>query len=88
MNNTDRVLLGAVTGLLLYEGYTVFNKTKDDTESESIWRILPRRPIVPFVLGFTLGHFVWQSQDVYDAILKAEFKRELKEAQKALKEIK
>lgn len=58
---TDRVILGAVAGLLVYEAYTLANRKRGDTISESVWRVNRKRPLVPFVAGFVMGHFFWQA---------------------------
>lgn len=71
MTTTDKVVMGSVAALLIYEGYTLVNNERDDTISETVWRA-SRRPLVPFALGFLLSHFVWQSQDVYDVYERAE----------------
>lgn len=73
MNKTKVAWLAAIGGLLLYEGYALFNETKDDTLSEEVWRSIPRRPLVSFAAGMLVGHFFWQSQDVYDREIKREF---------------
>jgi len=73
LDTTDKVWVGVIGGLIIYEVYTLVNNKKGDTLSESAWRSLPRRPLVPFSLGMLLGHFVWQNQDVYDKEVRREF---------------
>lgn len=46
-------------GLLVYEGFALFNNKSGDTISEIFW-YLSRRPLVPFAFGFLCGHFFWQ----------------------------
>jgi len=41
-------------GLLIYEGWTFFNKYKNDTISEVIW-VLTTRPLVPMLFGLGMG---------------------------------
>ena len=69
---TDKMLLGASAGLLLYEAYTLMNGKPKDTISERVWRASAKRPLIPFALGMLIGHFVWQSQDVYDHYRESE----------------
>lgn len=73
MNKTKVAWLVAIGGLLAYETYALVNETKDDTLSEEVWRSIPRRPLVSFAAGMLVGHFFWQSQDVYDKEIKREF---------------
>ena len=67
---TDKVLGFLAAATLAYEAYTLFNGDRGDTESESIWRFMSSRPLAPFALGMLIGHFVWQSQDIYEEIRK------------------
>lgn len=48
-----------VVGLLGYEAYALVTPGGTDTISEIIW-YLSKRPLIPFVLGFLMGHFFWQ----------------------------
>ena len=48
-----------------YEIYALATKEEGDTISEMYWKFA-KRPLIPFVTGMLVGHFVWQSQDVYD----------------------
>ncbi len=64
--STDSVVLAAIGALVVYEGYTLFNAKPKDTISERVWKVSARRPLIPFLLGGLVAHFVWQSQDVYD----------------------
>lgn len=41
-------------GLLAYEAYTLVNKDKNDTISESIWRYA-KRPMFPFLFGIGMA---------------------------------
>lgn len=54
---TDYVVGGAAVLLLAYEAWTLLNKKKGDTISESVWRATSRRPLVPFAFGMLMGHF-------------------------------
>lgn len=45
----------------LYEIYALVNRTPHDTLSEAVWRAIYRRPLISFLLGLVVGHFVWQS---------------------------
>jgi hypothetical protein len=83
MNITGKVVVGLGAAALLYEGYTLINREKRDTISEFMWPGV-RRPLVSFVLGAIASHLVWQSQDVYDAITRQEF-RERREARRRLR---
>lgn len=74
MTKTKLAWLTAIGGLLVYEGYALFNEAKDDTLSEEVWRSIPRRPLVSFAAGMLIGHFFWQSQDVYDREITREMK--------------
>lgn len=47
-------------GLLVYEGVALYSKRDGDTISEMTW-YLSKRPLVPFAMGFLMGHFFWQS---------------------------
>lgn len=71
MKTTGKVVVGLSAAALLYEGYTLMNGEKEDTISEFAWPAV-RRPVVAFALGAIVAHFVWQSQDVYDAITERE----------------
>lgn len=50
-----------ITAALLYEGWTLINHTPHDTLSEAVWAVASKRPLVPFVAGFLMGHFFWQA---------------------------
>lgn len=67
MSLTAKVLTAAGLGLAAFEAYTLLNRRKGDTISEATWRTM-NRPIVPFIIGALSAHFVWQSQDVYEAL--------------------
>ncbi len=64
--STDTVVLIIVGAALAYELWTVLNHTQGDTISESIWKALYRRPLLAFVLGFLIGHWVWLPQRCWD----------------------
>lgn len=48
-----------ILGLFIYEAIALTNKRPGDTISELMWAAA-RRPLVPFALGFLMGHFFWQ----------------------------
>lgn len=48
----------------VYEFYALKTDEPGDTISEIFWSY-SKRPLVPFALGMLVGHFVWQSQDIY-----------------------
>lgn len=56
----QRVFLGLVGGLVVYEIVTLRNKCDGDTISEIVWAATAKRPIVPFAAGVLCGHFFWQ----------------------------
>lgn len=58
MNLTDKVVVGAIALLLIYEGWTLINGVRGDTISETVWRA-SQRPLVPFLVGLLCGHFFW-----------------------------
>lgn len=70
-DKTSAVVSVAALGLLAYEIYTLANRKPGDTISETAWRAC-KRPLVPFTLGMLLGHWVWQSQDVYEDYWKGQ----------------
>jgi hypothetical protein len=47
--------------LLVYEAYSLANRVPGDTLSEAMWRAIYRRPLLPFLIGLVIGHFVWQA---------------------------
>lgn len=75
MTTTDKVIVGLVGAAVIYESYTLVNKVKNDTISDRVWPTVAHRPLIPFLLGMVLGHFVWQSQDVYDRVEKEEIEQ-------------
>ena len=58
-NPTDYVVLGTIILLLLWETWTLTNNHPKDTVSETVWRAMAKQPLVPFLLGMLMGHFVW-----------------------------
>lgn len=65
---TDLVWLGTIVGLLGYEAYTLANKKEEDTLSESVWRAVAKRPLISFGIGALVGHFIWQSDMVFEKL--------------------
>jgi hypothetical protein len=57
---SERIFLGLVGGLCVYEVVTLSNKCEGDTISELAWATTTKRPIVPFAFGVLMGHFFWQ----------------------------
>lgn len=45
-----------------YEVAGLIDTQPDDTWSELVWTLAERSILFVFVLGMTLGHFVWQRQ--------------------------
>ena len=66
MNPTDGVVTGAVVLLLVWEGWTLANKRKADTISETIWRAIARQPLVAFLLGMLMGHWIWIPSECWE----------------------
>jgi hypothetical protein len=60
MKRTRAAWVIAIVGLLVYEAYTLVNRTPGDTLSEAVWDIIYDRPLIPFLMGMIIGHFVWQ----------------------------
>jgi len=54
-----RAFLVLVALLLLYEAVALGTITRGDTISEIVWAA-SHRPLVPFAMGFLMGHFFWQ----------------------------
>lgn len=55
------IVMGAATGaLLLYDGLVIW-RTKDKVSiSQVVWDISAKRPLLPFFLGFLMGHFFFR----------------------------
>jgi hypothetical protein len=68
MNPTDKFVLALAVLASLWEAWTLLNKRPADTISETVWRAVARRPIVPFLLGMLMGHFVWQAASCMEAL--------------------
>lgn len=45
----------------LLESYALWSQKSGDTISETVWA-LSHRPLVPFAIGFLMGHFFWQKE--------------------------
>lgn len=63
---TDIAWLAGIGLMLGYEIWTLTNKKKNDTLSESVWKASAKVPLVPYAIGLLTGHFVWQSKSIYD----------------------
>jgi hypothetical protein len=59
----QRIFLGLVAALVLYEVAALVDEREGDTISEIMWETTARRPILPFALGVLMGHFFWQRGD-------------------------
>ena len=68
MNPTDAVVVAALVLLLIWEGWTLGNKRRGDTISESIWRAVLKQPLVPFLLGLLMGHWLWLPSKCWEAM--------------------
>lgn len=65
-------VVGAVTVLLLaYEGWTIVNKTPNDTESEAVRWAEVRQPITSLFLGLLVGHWCIPRCDGVEVIYAA-----------------
>ena len=49
----------AVIALLVLEAWSLINKDKCDTISELVAAMAMRWPIITFVLGLLIGHWIW-----------------------------
>jgi hypothetical protein len=58
---TAKTVWGAAfLALSAYEVYTLLNRDKSDTLSEVVWATLDTAaPVVPFLAGVVVGHWVW-----------------------------
>jgi hypothetical protein len=56
----QKIFLGLVGALLLYELYALSDQRAGDTISEIIWKAAATRPILPFAMGVLMGHLFWQ----------------------------
>lgn len=56
----NRIFLGLLGGLGIYEFITLRNQCEGDTISEIVWAATKTRPLVPFLAGVVCGHFFWQ----------------------------
>lgn len=70
---TEILLVAFIVILLLWEGWTLINKRRADTISETTWRATMRRPFIVFLIGFLFGHLFWQSDTTYDVLDAAQF---------------
>lgn len=60
---TDKVLLGTIAGLMIYEGYTLVNKDEADTLSERIRKAARKKIYLTFFAGLLCGHWFWPLPD-------------------------
>ena len=56
----QKVFLGLVGGLVVYELWALADRIEGNTISEIVWTTTTKRPILPFTLGVLMGHFFWQ----------------------------
>ena len=59
MNPTDAVVSAGLVFYLVWESWALVNKRKYDTISETVWKVVKRRPLVPFAIGMLMGHWIW-----------------------------
>lgn len=59
MKATQIALVVILTLALSWEVWTLANGVAGDTLSEAVWEA-SRRPLVPFLAGFLMGHWFWQ----------------------------
>lgn len=57
MSLTKKVLTATTVGLLIYEGWTLFNAAEGDTLSEGVWDVDEQFPVLGFKSGFLMGHW-------------------------------
>ena len=56
----NKIFIGLISGLLVYELIALSNHRDGDTISEIVWWGTTKRPILPFSAGILMGHFFWQ----------------------------
>jgi hypothetical protein len=56
--------LALCVAMLVYEGIALWENA-GNTISEIIWRASTYHPIVPFAMGFLMGHFFFGSTSFY-----------------------
>ena len=56
MKAPEWIFWALVAGLFIFEAWALRSPAQGDTISEIIWR-LSNRPLIPFALGFLMGHF-------------------------------
>lgn len=63
---TDKVLLGVTAGLVVWEGWTLLNKTEGDTISERVRKASKDRMYLTFFAGLLCGHWFWPLDEKKD----------------------
>lgn len=79
---TEIGIIIALAFILALEILSLVNERKNDTISEVTWRIIFRKPFVPFLAGFLCGHLFWPSERCREELEReapAEFKPTLVE---------
>ena len=66
MNPTDIFVMILIGVAFAWETWTLSNKRKADTISETIWRAILRRPLIPFLLGALVSHFIWIPNECWE----------------------
>lgn len=69
--STDAVVTGALVLLLVYEGWSLGNRREGDTISETVWRVVYRRPYVALWVGILLGHWFWLPDRCWELVAPA-----------------
>lgn len=59
MTVTEIGMLVVTIGIVGWDIYLALNKVKGDTISETTWRLVGRRAIIPFGAGVVCGHLFW-----------------------------
>lgn len=59
MITTEIVLALVVAFLIIYDIFIVIIKGIESTISWTVWSISQKYPVIPFALGFVMGHVLW-----------------------------
>lgn len=66
MNPTDTLVTVIILILLIWEVWTLMNSRKADTISETVWRAMLSRPLIPFLFGALVSHFIWIPNECWE----------------------
>jgi hypothetical protein len=55
------VLLSVAIVLIIYDIIVVALFGRDETISWQMWLISQKYPVIPFALGFVMGHILWHN---------------------------